>query len=89
MLKEWTTHADYQKHLSTELPLFCAMLPSRVYDFSDSIFKLSSLNLDPLMVLLEPHYSVTGRPAIHQPEIFRSIIIMLERKKTSLKKWVK
>lgn len=89
MLKEWTTHADYQQFLSSKLSSFCSIISERMDSFSDSISKLLTLNLDPLKELLEPYYSITGRPAIHQPEIFRSIILMLERKKTSLAKWVK
>jgi hypothetical protein len=39
---------------------------------------VSSLNLDPLADFLFPYYSPFGRPAIHQPEIFRSVILMID-----------
>ena len=37
---------------------------------------------------LAPFYSDTGRPAINQPQILRSFILMLDRKFTSLTNWV-
>ncbi|AOZ74096.1 hypothetical protein AC231_14710 [Clostridium pasteurianum] len=56
--------------------------------YSNSIKKLTSLNLDPLKSVLEPYYSKTGRPALNQSEIFRSIILMLDMGETSLKNCV-
>ena len=85
MLKEWTTHADYQKHLSTELPLFCAMLPSRVYDFSDSIFKLSSLNLDPLMFFWNLTILSLADPLFINLKSFAPLFSCLNERKLALK----
>lgn len=63
-------------------------MQKKLSSYSDSIKKLTSLNLDPLHSVLEPYYSKTGRSALNQPEIFRSIILMLDTGETSLTKWV-
>lgn len=42
--------------------------------------KLTSMNLDPV--------GHTGRPAINQPQILRSFVLMLDRGFTSLTSWV-
>lgn len=89
MLISWTSHVDYQLFLSRSLDSFNESQQKRLSSFSKSIEKLSSLNLDPLADFLAPHYSSFGRPAIHQPEIFRSIILMLDQKCFSLTTWVK
>jgi hypothetical protein len=89
MLKYWMLHVDYQQFLSHAVVSFNDSQLKRFSSFSNSIAKLSSLNLDPLADFLAPHYSSFGRPAIHQPEIFHSIILMLDQNYTSLTKWVK
>lgn len=88
MLKSWTSHADYQHFISQAVDSFDESKLKRLAYYSNSIKKLSSLNLDPLAEFLAPHYSPFGRPAIHQPEIFRSIIFMLDQHETSLTHWV-
>ena len=42
------------------------------------------MNLDPVGDFLAPFYSATGRPALNQPQILRSLVLMLDRKFTSL-----
>lgn len=60
----------------------------RLNPMSDSWNKLTSMNLDPVGDFLAHFYSDTGRPAIHQPQILRSLVLMLDRKFTSLTNWV-
>lgn len=55
---------------------------------SDSLNKLTSMNLDPVGQFLAPYYSNTGRPAINQPQILRSFILMLDRGFTRLTNWI-
>lgn len=88
MLKFWTSHKEYIDFLSNAASTLDASLRKKLNFHSNSIKKLTSLNLDPLRSVLEPYYSKTGRPALNQPEIFRSIILMLDMGETSLTKWV-
>ena len=50
--------------------------------------KLRLLDLDPVMVHLAPFYSTTGCPALSQPQIIRSLILMLHLGVTSLTRWM-
>jgi hypothetical protein len=88
MLNLWSSHADYQHFISQSVLSFDESQLKRFSYFSNSIEKLTSLDLDPLADFLAPYYSSFGRPAIHQPEIFRSIILMLDQHYTSLTNWV-
>lgn len=86
MLKFWTSHKEYIDFLSNSASALNASLRKKLNSYSDSIKKLTSLNLDPLHCALEPYYSKTGRSSLNQPEIFRSIILMLDIGETSLTK---
>ena len=88
MLKSWTSHADYQQFISDAVASLNDSQRKKLISYSDSIAKLTSLNLDPLAALLAPYYSHTGRPALHQPEIFRSFILMLDCRIYSIDLWV-
>ena len=88
MLKDWTSHVSYQNFISNSVSSFDAYKLKRFTYFSNSMEKLTSMNLDPLSDFLAPYYSSFGRPAINQPEIFRSIILMLDQQYTSLTAWV-
>ncbi len=76
MLKDWTSHISYQNFISNSVASFNESELKRLTSYSDSVDKLTALNLDPLADFLAPYYSPIGRPAINQAEIFRSIIIM-------------
>ena len=76
MLGLWTSHADYQRQVIIDLSFLAIINPYALLEYEHSISKLCILNLDPLKVLLAPHYSSTGRPAKNQPEIFRSFVLM-------------
>ena len=88
MLKHWQTHAEYQQFISETVTLLNPSQLKKLYSMSDSWNKLTSMNLDPVGEFLAPFYSDTGRPAINQPQILRSLTLMLDRKYTSLTNWV-
>lgn len=88
MLKFWTSHEEYIDFISNAASTLNASQRKKFYSYSNSIKKLTALNLDQLQPVLEPFYSKTGRPALNQPEIFRSIILMLDMGQTSLTNWV-
>lgn len=88
MLKHWDTHAEYQHFISEAVTLLSPSQLKRLNSMSDSWNKLTSMNLDPVGDFLAPFYSDTGKPAIHQPQILRSLVLMLDRKFTSLTNWV-
>ena len=88
MIKNWRTHAEYQQFIISNFLSLYKICPKRIIQFEPSISKLYSLDLDPLGELLKPYYSTTGRPATFQPEIFRSFILMLFQKETSITNWV-
>ena len=88
MLKNWTSHAEYQQFIISNISSFYKTFPKRIIDIEPSISKLYCLDLDILGEILKPHYSKTGRPATLQPEIFRSFSLMLFQKETSITNWV-
>lgn len=88
MLKSWTSHEEYINFFSNAASSLNDSQRKKLDSYSVSIKKLTSLNLDPLHSVLESHYSKTGRPALNQPEIFRSIILMLDMGETSLTNWI-
>ena len=87
MLKHWQTHAEYQQFISETVALLHPSQLKKLYSMSDSWDKLTSLNLDPVGDFLAAFYSNTGRPALNQPQILRSFVLMLDRRFTSLTKW--
>ena len=88
MLKHWDSHAEYQHFISEAVALLNPSQLKKLYSMSDSWNKLTSMNLDPVGEFLFTFYSDTGRPAINQPQILRSFILMLDRKFTILTNWV-
>ena len=77
MLGTWTSHADYQRQTADALSQVAKSNPYALWEYQDAISKLYILNLDPLKRLMSPLYSLIGRPAESQPEIFRSLILMV------------
>ena len=88
MLRDWTSHICYQNFISHSVSSLNDSELKRLAHYSNSLDKLTALDLDPLADFLAPYYSAFGRPAINQPEIFRSIILMLDQHCTSLTLWV-
>lgn len=88
MLKCWTLHNQYCQFISDGLDSLSESDLKRLQgSYQNSLDKLLMLNLDLLLDALRPYYSSTGRPAILQPEIFRSLILMIDCGFTSIKKW--
>ena len=86
MLKCWTLHNQYHQFISDGLDSFSE--PDRLQgSYQNSLDKLLILDLDLLLDALRPHYASTGRPAIIQPEIFRSLMLIIDCGFSSLKKW--
>ena len=83
MLKNWSSHDDYQLFIISTLSCLYKIFPKKIIELEASISKLYCLNLDILGEILKPYYSNTGRPATLQPEIFRSFSLMLFQKETS------
>lgn len=61
----------------------------RVTRLAKALSKLYLLDLDVLKPILLPYYSNTGAPAKHQPEIFRSFVLMSELHQHGISDWVK
>ncbi|MCB2291917.1 hypothetical protein LGK97_19695, partial [Clostridium sp. CS001] len=85
----WTSHADYQQFIISNLSCFYKDFTKEIIELESSISKLYCLDLDILSEILKPYYSNTGRPATFQPEIFRSFSLMFFKKETSITNWVK
>ncbi len=77
MLGTWTSHADYQQQAAAELSYIARYNPYALLEYQDAVSKVFILNLDPLKRLMSPLYSTTGRPSENQPEIFRSLVLMV------------
>ena len=88
MLGYWQPHCEYQEYLVQKVNPFYIADKNRVMYYSKSLSKLYLLDLDPLKTILKPHYSHTSTPAKHQPEIFRSFVLMSELGELSITKWV-
>lgn len=89
MLKCWTSHTSYCNFISNGIPTLSSSDTKRLKKkYQTSLAKLTSLDLDSLHDLLAPYYSSTGRPALYQPEIFRSFLLMIDTGETSIRKWV-
>jgi len=84
------SHASYCSFISQGIS---SLSPSDLLrlrgSFSDSLDKLTSLNLDPIRDHLIPFYSTTGRSALYQPQILRSFLLMVDSKVVSIKNWVR
>jgi len=90
MLNSWISHDSYCSFISQGIS---SLSPSDLLrlrgSFSDSLDKLTSLNLDPIRDHLIPYYSNTGRPALCQPQILKSFLLMVDSKEVSIKNWVR
>lgn len=73
MLISGMSHDSYCSFISQGISSLSPSDQSRLKgSFSDSLDKLTSLDLHPIGVALLPYYSNTGRPALHQPQILSS-----------------
>ena len=89
MLISWMSHDAYCSFISQGIASLSSSDLIRLWgSFSDSLDKLTSLNLDPVRDLLLTYYFNTGRLAEHQPQILRFFLLMGDLKETSIKNWV-
>ncbi len=89
MLKHWQSHQEYLRFLHEAKVHFDSSQRKRLAsEFASARDKLRLLDLDPVKVHLAPFYSTTGRPALNQPQIIRSLTLMLHLGVTSLTRWL-
>lgn len=89
MLIHWQSHQEYLAFLhETKVHLDSSQRIRLHSEFAAVREKLRILNLDPVMEDLSQFYSHTGRPAINQVQIIRSLILMVMLRFTSLTAWV-
>jgi len=88
MIKHWASHAEYQQFVFDAVSHLNGAQLKKLSSYADSMDKLTSLNLDPVGLHLFPFYSDTGRPALNQPQILRSFVLMMDLGELSLTNWV-
>ena len=88
MIKLWRSHFDYQQFLIQNLKRNFEYFQPKILQLSKTISKLYIFNLDPLKDIISHLFSSQGRPAINQPEIMRSFVLMNAMKFHSITQWV-
>ena len=74
----WQSHDKYQTHLNTVWKRMSRNRSKYQTDsYGDEKQKLANLNLNPVRDRLLMRYSHTGRPALHQDIILRSLILFV------------
>lgn len=89
MLRDWTSHADYQMKLRLKMLLYFETQRSRLLQLDKSISKIYLLNLDNLLPVIKPLYPDFGRPAKNQQGIIRSLVLMLDQQVHSITNWAR
>ena len=91
----WQSHDEYRTLVSVFGRRLSRNNPKYAFnEYDEEHQKLLNLNLDPLLEYITGFYSGSGRPAKHQTQILRSLILftMLFNKtkaRTSLTTWVR
>lgn len=89
MLNYWQSHQEYLHFLHEAKIHFDSSQRTRLTsEFASAREKLRILDLDPVMEHLAPFYSSTGRPALNQVQLIRSLVLMLHLGITSLSAWI-
>ncbi|MCL6448045.1 MAG: hypothetical protein K6U04_07845 [Armatimonadetes bacterium] len=88
MLGKWRPHLEYRQYVSRELGIRWPIYLQSIVHHKDGIKKLWLLDLDELRGELGPCYALTGRPAENQPELLRSLVMMVECREDSVDSWV-
>jgi hypothetical protein len=89
MLGNWRSHAEYQRFLIDALRVERARNHESLVNFETTILKLYKMNLDSVKTYFAERFSVTGRPSNQQPEIFRALVLMSDRKTANIDEWCK
>lgn len=72
----WQSHDEYHINFKNCMTKFSSDMRALLWNnYSREGHKLMSLNLDPVGEYLSQLYSATGRPARHQAQILRSLIL--------------
>ena len=91
----WQSHDEYRTIISTIGRRLSRNNPKYSFNEYDAERqKLLNLNLDPLLDYIPGFYSQSGRPAKHQAQILRSLILFVllfnkTKARTSLTLWVR
>jgi hypothetical protein len=88
LLGYWRTHDDYQLWLKSKLISLVPEHEAEIRFYGSLVEKVYVLNLDPLKEIVAPMYSLIGRPAHNQPELFRALVVMLHCKTQDPTKFV-
>lgn len=88
LLGQWRSHLDYRQYVAQELQRRWPVYQQSILQYQNGIKKLWLLNLDDLRGELALYYASTGRPAENQPEILRSLVMMVECREDSIDSWV-
>lgn len=75
MLKNWQSHQEYRFLLHEAKVKADSSFRTILNSLSTVRAKLGALDPDPVMELLKPLYSRTGRPAVNQVQILRSLVL--------------
>jgi hypothetical protein len=78
---------EYRQYISEELKRRRPVYLQSIVQHKDGIKKLWLLDLDELRGELGPCYASAGRPAENQPEILRSLVMMVECHEESVDSW--
>ena len=88
MLTYWTSHQMYLDHVSAGIARMDHVTYKRFMAMSATWNKLQLFDLDKVLPVMLPLYPNMGRPAKHQPEILRSLFLMVDQRCTSITEWV-
>ena len=88
MLGKWQPHLEYRQYISRELSSRWPVYLQNIVQHKGGIKKLWLLDLDELRGELSQCYALTGRPAENQPEILRSLVMMVLGHEDSVDSWV-
>lgn len=93
--ESWQSHDEYRTIVTTIGRRLSRNNPKYFFhEFDEERQKLLNLNLDPLLEYIPRFYSKRGRPAEHQAQILRSLILFVllfnkTKARTSLTLWVR
>ena len=91
----WQSHDEYRTLVTTVGRRLSRNNPKYSFDlYKEEQDKLLNLDLDPLLDLIPAYYSDGGRPAQHQAQLLRSLVLFVllfnkTKAGTSLTSWVR
>lgn len=82
MLGYWRPHKQFQEWLEQMLSSLLPRYEKQILFYADILEKVYILDLDKILSLVLDCYSFTGRPARHQPEMFRALVVLIHCKES-------